>query len=108
MGSYLSFGFPRFLRLLVALFFSVLSGFFRVPGSVLFRFWRALDRAHVGAGVSFWFQSDALRASWPLLMLRFVFFRGRPLAPFRASGRYFLVGLLAEPQAAFFWLFRLG
>ena len=108
MGSDPSFGFPRFLWLLVALFFNgsfrVRFGF-RVPSCFVFgvlRIARTLGQGFLfGSGL-------AVHASWPLLMLRFVFFRGSSFGAVPRFRALFLVGLLAEPLAAFFGYFVLA
>ena len=77
---------------------------FRVPSCFVFgvlRIARTLGQGFLfGSGLAF-------RASWPLLMVRFVFFRGSSFGAVPRFWALFLVGLLAEPRSAF-WLFRLG
>ena len=98
MGSDPSFGFPRFLGLLVALFLSVLSGFFRASGFRPVSFLACFGpRARWGRGFF-------LVPGWPFVLrgpcLCFVScsFVVRPLAPFRAPGRCFWWGFWPSPR----------
>ena len=107
MGLHLSFGFPRFLRLLVALFFSVLSGFFRASGFRPVSFLACFgSRARWGRGF-FWFRSDAFRFVAPAyasfrVLSWFVLWR-RSALPGVVSG-----GAFGRAPGGFLWLFRLG